>query len=107
MDENDANHCSEVEQGHMPVKRDEESLGSSSPSHSMLNETRRMGPFIVESRDEPQGEKSCNDGGHRCLEKRRAGMLIDQEKMRLPSEVLRHSVLNERVDIETSNGKST
>ena len=63
-----------------------------------LDGTRRMGLFIVEPRDEPQGEKSCDDGA-RHLEKRRATMLVDQEKIKLPSEVLRHSVSSERIDM--------
>ena len=65
-----------------------------------LDETRQMGSFVVEPRDEPQGEKQRDDGGHH-LEKRRATMLVDREKMKPPSEVPRHSVSDEKVDART------
>ena len=67
-----------------------------------LDETRRTGSFVFEPRDEPHGEKQRDDGG-RHLEKRRATTLVDQEKMKLPSEVPRHSVPSERIDVRTSN----
>ena len=67
-----------------------------------LDETRRTGSFVVEIRGEPQGEKQRDDGGRR-LEKRRATTLIDQEKIKLPSEVPRHSVPSERIDVQMSN----
>ena len=67
-----------------------------------LDETRRTGSFVIEPRDEPHGEKQRDDGG-RHLEKRQATTLIDQGKMKLPSEVPRHSVLSERIDVRTSN----
>ena len=67
-----------------------------------LEETRRTGSFVVEPRDEPHGEKQRDDGGRR-LEKRRATPLVDQEKMKLPSEEPRHSVSSERIDVQTLN----
>ena len=67
-----------------------------------LDGTRWTGLFVVEPRDEPQGEKLCDDGAHR-LEKRQATMLVDQEKMKPPSEVPRHSVSNNRIDVRTSD----
>ena len=66
-----------------------------------LDETRRTGSFVVEPRGEPQGEKQHDDGGHR-LEKGRAAMLVDQEKTKPPSEVLRHGMSNETINTRTS-----
>ena len=67
-----------------------------------LDETRRTGSFVVEPREEPHGEKQRDDGGRR-LETRRATTPVDQEKIKLPSEVPRHSVSSERIDVRTSN----
>ena len=61
-----------------------------------------MGSFVVEPQEEPQRESQRDDGGRR-LEKGRAAMLVDQEKIRPPSEVPRHGVSNKRVDTTVSN----
>ena len=126
MEENDARCHSDVKQGHRLVERNEECLCSDSLRHSILNEvgqtalfvkkvqgetqiddcrrseTRQTGSFIVKPREEPQRENQRDDGGHH-LEKGRVAMLVDQEKIRPPLEVLRHGVLNKRVDTMVSD----
>ena len=125
MEENNARCHSDVKR-HRLVERNEECLCSDSPRHSILNEagqtasfvkkvrgetqiddchrskTRRTGSFIVEPREEPQRENQCNDGG-RHLEKGQVAMLVNQEKIRPPSEVPRHGVSNKRVNARTSD----
>ena len=125
--ENDVSRRSDAKRGYRLVEQDEEGLCSDSPRHRTLNEmgqtasfvkkvrgetqiddccrseTRRTGSFIVEPREEPQRENQRDDGGRHRLGKGRAAMLVDQEKIKLPSDVPRHSVPSERIDVRTSN----